>query len=205
MSKSRSAVTSGSPLHRRPYGRHDPWKPDSGPTSTISLVFRAAPSTTERHETSDPVRSDAVKAQFQCVLTPRETPVPWRPATDFMINSRQLTGMSDIRACARLAGTYGFTRSGSGPPRNAIVVASAAWHPGLRMPLRTAVPVRAVVRKQIVGQFRSRHVRPGHRPVPTVSSACSDRAIRRFRCPRRRGVPLGAGLGSIGTRGKVRR
>jgi len=54
------------------------------------------------------------------------------------------------------------------------------------VPVGTAVPVRAVVRKQIAGPFgsptvpSSRAVQPGRRTVP---SAGSDRAIRGFWCP----------------------
>jgi hypothetical protein len=165
----------------------------------------AAPSTSERYETPDPVRSDAVKAQFQCVLTPRETPVPWRPGTDFHDQLKPADRDVRIRACARLSGTYGFTRSGSGPPRRAIVVASAAWHPGLRMPFAYR------------GARTRRGAEADRRPVPfssrsTGPSAGSDGVIRRFRpghppvpVSPPPGVPPGAGLGSIGTRGKVRR
>ena len=41
-------------------------KPDSGHAGTIS-ISPYAPDQPERHETPDPLRSDAVKAQFHCV------------------------------------------------------------------------------------------------------------------------------------------
>jgi len=50
------------------------------------------------------------------------------------------------------------------------------------VPVGTAVPVRAVVRKQIAGPFGSPTV-PSGRAVGLSHPAGSDRAIRGFWCP----------------------
>ena len=42
-------------------------KPDSGHTGTVSTTVRMHRGQLERHETPDPVRSNAVESRIQCV------------------------------------------------------------------------------------------------------------------------------------------
>jgi hypothetical protein len=65
----------------------------------------------------------------------------------------------------------------------------ATSEPPAMVPVRTAVPVRAVVRKRIVSPFGSPACRP------TVPPGRAVRTIRQFRSPAA-GVPPGAELGS---------
>jgi hypothetical protein len=43
-------------------------KPHSGHAGTIRITIRVQPEQLERHETPDPLRSNAMKARIQCVL-----------------------------------------------------------------------------------------------------------------------------------------
>lgn len=51
-------------------GRLGTENPDLGHTGTVSIIVRVRPGQQERHETPDPMRSNAVKAWIQGVLAP---------------------------------------------------------------------------------------------------------------------------------------
>src|SRR6478609_10671953 len=80
-------------------------KPDSGHAGTISLTVPDAPGQLERHETPDPVRSDAVNPGFHGV---------WRGA-----GGRQARGGRQA-AGARAAGRQAAGRGGQGETRTRV-------------------------------------------------------------------------------------
>jgi hypothetical protein len=191
--------------------------PDSGHTGTVSIMVRVRPGQQERHETPDPMRSNAVKAWIQGVLAPttlsRRGPPSLPPSRSTTRWARPLTRpgsrpRSGPRHPARAALQAPAGAERLGQPhgdrdQDRRVRRGGAVQPGDRGPAAAIPPDRRHARlphpQEAQRQLADRHsqgIGPAHHPAEVTQPGSGDPA-RKQASP---GTPRPGARGSRGIR-----